>query len=112
MSTITIGVDLSKDVFAICVLDGGGRVVQRKELRRDAFAARLAQQTPSTVIAMEACSGAHHWARRCQSHGLIPRLMAAQFVAAFRKSRSTRTIATMRRRLPPRRGKATCALFR
>jgi transposase len=90
MSTITIGVDLSKDVFAICVLDGGGRVAQRKELRRDAFAAWLAQRTPGTVIAMEACSGAHHWARRCQSHGLNPRLMAAQFVAPFRKSRSTK----------------------
>ena len=42
MSTITIGVDLAKDVFSVCELDAGGRVGQRKELRRDAFAAWLA----------------------------------------------------------------------
>ncbi len=39
---------------------------------------------------MEACSGAHHWARRCLQHGLQPRLMAAQFVAPFRKSRTVK----------------------
>jgi transposase len=38
------------------------------------------------VVAMEACSGAHHWARRCQEHGLQSRIIAAQFVRPFRKS--------------------------
>jgi transposase len=88
MSTITIGVDLAKEVFSVCVLSGDGRVVQRREFRREAFSAWLAQQAPGTVIAMEACSGAHHWARRCIEHGLQARLLAAQFVVAFRKSRS------------------------
>src|SRR3546814_19216279 len=39
---------------------------------------------------MEACSGAHHWARCCQAYGLAPKLIAAQFVAPFRKSRTTK----------------------
>jgi transposase len=39
---------------------------------------------------MEACSGAHHWARRCLEHGLVPKLMAAQFVTPFRKSRGAK----------------------
>jgi transposase len=90
MRTITIGVDLAKNVFAICELDENGRVRQRKELRRDAFAAWLAQLPAGTVVAMEACSGAHHWARRCLAHGLQPKLMAAQFVAPFRKSQKTK----------------------
>ena len=90
MGTITIGVDLAKLVFAICELDENGRVRQRKELRRDAFAAWLAQLPAGTVVAMEACSGAHHWARRCLDHGLQPKLMAAQFVAPFRKSQSNK----------------------
>lgn len=68
------------------MLDGGGRVGQRRDLERDAFAAWLVQLLPGTVVAMEACSGAHHWARRCLGHGLVPRLMAAQFVKPFRKS--------------------------
>ena len=64
MRSITIGIDLSKSVFSTCTLDAGGRVVQRQDLRRNAFAAWLVQLPAGTVIAMEACSGAHHWARR------------------------------------------------
>lgn len=86
MGTITMGVDLAKQMFSIAELDGGGRVRQRRNLKRDAFATWLVQLPPGTVVAMEACSGAHHWARRCIAHGLVPRLMAAQFVKPFRKS--------------------------
>ena len=90
MHTITIGVDLAKQSFSACEFDSGGRVHQRKDFRRDAFAAWLPQLPAGTVVAMEACSGAHHWARRCQDYGLTPRLIAAQFVTPFRKSRTTK----------------------
>ncbi len=50
----------------------------------------MVQLPPGTVVAMEACSGAHHWARRCLEHGLVPRLMAAQFVKPFRKSQGNK----------------------
>ncbi len=86
MSTITVGVDLAKQVFSVCEVEGSGRVRRRLDLRRDAFATWLAHVPAGTVVAMEACSGAHHWARRCIDHGLVPRLMAAQFVTPFRKS--------------------------
>ena len=90
MRTITIGVDLAKSVFSNCELDGNGRVVQRKDLRREAFSIWLAQLPAGTVVAMEACSGAHHWARLCLEHGLQPKLMAAQFVKPFRKSQAAK----------------------
>ena len=90
MRTITMGVDLAKQVFSVSELDGGGRVRQRRDLKRDAFATWLVQLPPGTVVAMEACSGAHHWARRCLDHGLEPRLMAAQFVKPFRKSQGNK----------------------
>lgn len=86
MSTITIGVDLAKSVFSVCEVDCAGRVLRRLDLKRDAFAAWLAQVPAGTVVAMEACSGAHHWARRCLAHGLQPRILAAQFVTPFRKN--------------------------
>ena len=57
--TITIGVDLAKHVFSICEVDERGSVRQRKELRRDGFSVWLAQVPAGTVVAMEACSGAH-----------------------------------------------------
>ncbi len=88
MSTITIGVDLAKSVFSVCAVDDAGHVQRRQDLGREAFALWLAQVPAGTVVAMEACSGAHHWARRCLEVGLQPRLIAAQFVTPFRKSRT------------------------
>ena len=90
MSTITLGVDLAKSVFAACAMDGSGHVCRRQDLRREAFAMWLAQLPPGTVVAMEACSGAHHWARRCLEYGLQPRIIAAQCVKPFRKGRKTK----------------------
>ena len=90
MATITLGIDLSKQLFSVCELDAAGRVTQRRDLRRDAFATWLAQRPAGSIVAMEACSSAHHWARRCLEHGLQPRLIAAQFVKPFRKSQAAK----------------------
>jgi len=90
MSTITMGVDLAKRVFSVCEMTETGHVVGRRDLSRETFALWLAQVPAGTVVAMEACTGAHHWARRCHEHGLQPRLMAAQFVTPFRKSRTSK----------------------
>lgn len=88
MGTITIGIDLAKHVFSTCAVDTRGHVLRRRDFGREAFAAWLVQLPAGTVVAMEACSGAYHWARRCLALGLVPRLMAAQFVKPFRKQRS------------------------
>ena len=90
MNTTTVCVDLAKNTFSVCQVDGHGRVLSRHDFRRDAFAAWLVQLPAGTIVAMEACSGAHHWARRCLELGLQPRLMAAQFVAPFRKSQRSK----------------------
>src|SRR5690606_38017705 len=60
VSTITIGVDLAKDVFSVCSVNGPGRVLDRKDLRREAFSAYLVLLPAGSVVAMEACSGAHY----------------------------------------------------
>ncbi len=90
MSTITIGADLAKSVFSVCAVDSAGHVQRRQDLGREAFALWLAQVPAGTVVAMEACSGAHYWARRCLEYGLQPRIMAAQFVTPFRMSRTAK----------------------
>jgi transposase len=89
MNTITVGVDLAKLVFSICKVDAFGHVLQRKDMKRGEFEVWLAQLPAGTVLAMEACSGAHHWSRRCIQYGLVPRLMAAKLVKPFRKSQKT-----------------------
>jgi transposase len=90
MNTTTVGVDLAKQKFSVCQVDGHGRVLNRYDFRRDAFAAWLVQLPAGTIVAMEACSGAHYWGRCCAVLGLTPRLMAAQFVTPFRKSRCSK----------------------
>ena len=80
----TVGIDLAKEVFAICVLDAGGAVVERKVLRRAAFE-RWAATLPRCTVAMEACGSAHHWGRYFAARGHSARLIAAEFVGAFRQ---------------------------
>ena len=82
----TVGIDLAKNVFSLCVLDAQGRVHARLQLRRPKLAEWLAQQAPGTVVAMETCGGAHYWARLCRSLGLEARLISAYLVWPFRKS--------------------------
>ncbi len=54
-------------------------------VKRDALLALIAK-LPPCLIGMEACSGAHHWARQFQAFGHTVRLMAPKFVAPYRLS--------------------------
>ena len=56
MRTITIGVDLAKQVFSVCSVDAAGRVEDRRDLRREAFRQWLPNVPAGTTVAMEACS--------------------------------------------------------
>ena len=81
----TVGIDLAKQVMAVCAMDAEGRIVMRKALRRDRLL-RWTGALPSCVMAMEACGGAHYWARELTQQGHTVRIIAAEFVQAFRKS--------------------------
>jgi len=86
MSKITtVGIDLAKLVFSVHGVDEHGAVVIRKTVSRSRFVSMVAQW-PACVIGMEACSGAHEWARRFQALGHTVRIMAPRFVAPYRKS--------------------------
>src|SRR5439155_11726811 len=86
MDKITVvGLDLAKQIIQVHGVDVAGRVVLRKTVRRERLLALLAQ-FPRCVVGMEACSGAHHWARELARLGHEPRIMAAEFVRPFRKS--------------------------
>lgn len=86
-NTTTFGVDLAKLSFSVCEMNVRGRVLRRRDLKRQAFAEWLAQIPKGTVVAMEACSGGHGWGRRCLEYGLQPRLIPPHLVTPFRKSR-------------------------
>jgi len=82
----TVGIDLAKEVFAVCVMDAAGTVIERQRLRRAAFERWLQSLQGTCVVAMEACSSAHHWARLLAARGHTVRLITPAFVTPFRKS--------------------------
>lgn len=81
----TVGIDLAKNVFSVHAVDESGAVLFRKTVSRARLLPMVAQW-PACLIGLEACSGAHEWARRFQAHGHTVRIMAARFVAPYRKS--------------------------
>lgn len=85
MSEITrVGVDLAKHVIQVHALDASGKLVTNRALARDKFVAWCAQLAPGCLIAMEASSGAHHWARKLVCLGLDARIIAAHLVSPYR----------------------------
>ena len=86
MSIVTVGIDLAKNIFALHGVDAAGTAVLIKpRVSRDQLVTLIAQ-LPPCLIGMEACSGAHHWARVFQQHGHVVKLMAPQLVAPYRMS--------------------------
>jgi hypothetical protein len=63
-----LGIDIAKQIFHVVGMDDSGAVVLRKRLPRGALIPFMAQ-LPPVVIGMEACGGAHDWARRFSEHG-------------------------------------------
>jgi len=81
----TIGIDLAKNSFSVHGVDAAGAVVLRKTVSRARLMGLLIEQPPC-LIGLEACSGAHEWARRLEAFGHTVRLMAPRFVAPYRKN--------------------------
>lgn len=83
---VTIGIDLAKNVFAVHGVDATGKPVLLRPSVLRAKLLELIAALPPCLIGMEACSGAHHWAREFQRFGHTVRLMAPKFVAPYRLS--------------------------
>ena len=86
MTILTVGIDLAKNVFAVHGVNQAGRPEWVKPaVARDKLLELIAS-LPPCVIGMEACSGAHHWARQFQALGHTVRLIAPKFVTPYRMS--------------------------
>jgi transposase len=85
MKTTQIGFDLAKTVFQVHGVDARGKVGVRKQLKR-AQVIPFFTQLPPCLIGMEACGGAHFWARKLVALGHTVKLIAPQFVKPYVKS--------------------------
>jgi transposase len=77
-----IGMDIAKNVFQVHAVDGETGEIERIKLRRSEVLLFFANRTPA-LIAMEACGGAHWWARQLSQLGHEVRLLPAKAVRPF-----------------------------
>jgi transposase len=82
MKLTPVGIDLAKNVFQVHYVDEETGEIVSKQIKRAKLLEFFANRA-SCLIGMEACGGAHHWARELIKSGHPVRLMPAQFVKAF-----------------------------
>lgn len=84
MKITTIGLDIAKTVFHFVAVNQVGRLINKKQLKRKQVLAYTAKLDPCTIV-MEACSGAHYWARAFAAQGHHAKLIAPQYVKPYVK---------------------------
>lgn len=79
-----IGMDIAKNVFQLHIVDPETGEIERLKLKRDRVVAFFANRQPSpSLVAAEACGGAHHWGRALQSQGHQVKLLRPKQVRSF-----------------------------
>lgn len=68
MNVTAVGIDLAKNVFSVHGVERDSKVLLRRSVGRADLLPMFAQMTPC-LIGMEACSGAHHFARELRKLG-------------------------------------------
>jgi len=83
LSSVTrIGLDLAKNVFQLHAVDAAGAVIIARSVRRGALL-RYFDKLPRCLVAMEACSSAHHWGRALVALGFEVRLIPPAYVKPY-----------------------------
>lgn len=77
-----VGLDIAKHVFQLHTVDMGTGEIVNKQIRRARVLEHFVNK-PACLIAIEACGGAHHWARELQALGHTVRLLHARAVRPF-----------------------------
>lgn len=86
MSNVKVlGIDLAKNIFQVHGATRTGKKVFTKRLSRAALPEFIAT-FKTCIIGLEACTGAHHWARTFQAMGHTVKMMSPQFVKPYVKS--------------------------
>lgn len=81
MNTSVIGLDIAKHIFHMATLGADGKMIKKK-LKRSELLAFFANY-PASTIGIEACGGAHHWARELTKLGHEVVLLNARYVKSF-----------------------------
>src|SRR4249920_274261 len=85
MQIVSVGIDLGKTTFHLVALGVAAKVLVRKKFTQRQLLTYTAN-IQTSLIGLEACSGAHFLGRALRKQGHDVRLIAAQFVKPFVKS--------------------------
>ena len=77
-----IGLDIAKHVFQMHTVDMGTGEIVNAQIKRAKVPEHFANLAPC-LVAIEACGGAHHWARELSKLGHTVRLLHAKIVRPF-----------------------------
>ena len=109
MERTVIAMDIAKQVFQLHWVEHDSGAIERAKLKRSQVLEWFASRQPAMVV-MDACGGAHHWARQITALRHEVRLLHPQGRATVRQAQQDR-----RRRRPshlggePATGHAICA---
>lgn len=82
MELNTLAIDLAKDFFQLYGINNSNKAILDKKVGRARFPGLIKKLEP-TQIFMEACGGAHHWARMFRTFGHKVKLIAPHHVKPF-----------------------------
>lgn len=82
MNATTYGVDIAKNVFQVHWVEPASGEICRRKLSRAKFGEFFVRRQAGLVV-MEACGGAHHWARELSALGHRVELLPAHEVRKF-----------------------------
>lgn len=88
MKSTTVAVDLAKSVFQLAVADASWKVIESHRLTRSQFE-RWFHNRDVSIVVMEACGSAHHWARYLSGLSVEVKLLPAKYVRAYVKRNKT-----------------------
>lgn len=88
MQSMTVAVDIAKNVFQIAISHTHGSISQEVRLSRAKLLPFFAQLKQATVV-LEACGTAHHWARQFEKLGHKPVLIPPMVVTPYRQGNKT-----------------------
>jgi transposase len=80
-----LGIDLAKNVFQVHGVNAAGKGLLRKRLSREKLIEFMTNCSPC-LVGIEACGGAHYWARLFTSMGHNVKIMSPQFVKPYVKA--------------------------
>lgn len=88
MHATTCAVDLAKNVFQLAFADADWKPCGTQRLTRARFS-HCFDNSATSLVVMEACGSAHHWARQISALGIEVRLLPARYVRRYRKRNKT-----------------------